>query len=94
MEELARACVHALLHSGAGDNARGAALVADLFPGAASLRHSPGRAGKLLQLGYLVRACRLRHFYAWRLRQLTALRLTQPVTLGHTCPATMSGSAW
>ncbi len=48
MEELARACVHALLHSGAGDNARGAALAADLFPGAASLRQSPGRAGKLL----------------------------------------------
>ena len=54
MEELASACVHALLQSGANDNARGAALAADLFPGAASLRQTPGRAGELLQLGYVV----------------------------------------
>lgn len=38
MDDLAWACIRALLHSGAADNEGGAAIVADLIPNAVSLR--------------------------------------------------------
>lgn len=38
MDDLAWACIRALLHSGAADNEGGAAIVADLIPNAMTLR--------------------------------------------------------